>query len=179
MFERFTKPAIAAVRAAQEVARSAGATQVRQAHLLRGLLAQDDPGTSLVLAAVGTSPTSLLAALDRATGRYPEGWDEDDAEALRAIGIDLGEVLRHLAGDAIPGRDTRRAPRYSREAKKALELALREAIALRDPGIGPVHVLLGMARSPERPVAEAMAACGVDRRALRAAVTDVDHRWAG
>ncbi len=44
----------------------------------------------------------------------------------------------------------RRRPRFSRASKKVLELALREAIALRHNYIGTEHILLGMVRGGRR-----------------------------
>lgn len=176
MFERFSTTARDAVKAAQHEARTARARQVRQEHLLLGVLAQDDHDLLGTLGVVGVSAATLVEALRRGL-RYPDGLDEDDAEALRAIGIELHDVLERLGGTDHPSRAPRE-PGYSREAKKALQLALREAVALRHPAIGADHILLGLARDPVRAVDDALTACGVDHRSLRDAVDRV-HRRAG
>ena len=89
----------------------------------------------------------------------------DDAAALRAIGIDLDEVRRHLEetfGEGALERVTWKRGRrwrkrcdgpsighipFTPRAKKVLELALREALALQHKRIGTEHILLGLIRS--------------------------------
>ena len=115
--------------------------------------------------------------LDARRTQYVDGLDQDDAEALQAIGIDLDAVVRrvetHLGGLPAPRR---RRPRMSRSAKKVLELSLREAVALRHNYIGTEHLLLALARTDDRVVADTLAAVGVDRPALRAAVAEAVRR---
>lgn len=67
------------------------------------------------------------------------------AKALAAAGIEA-DAVRALAGtgDAEPGR-----PGFSRHAKRALEAALREAIARGDRHIGDEHILLALAREED------------------------------
>jgi ATP-dependent Clp protease ATP-binding subunit ClpA len=108
--------------------------------------------------------------LDRHRARYVDGLDDDDAEALAAIGIDLDEVVRRIDRH-LGGRPSRR-PRFSREAKKVLELALREALAMRHNYIGTEHLLLGLARCEDRVVADTLTACGLELPRLRAAVLE-------
>ena len=77
-----------------------------------------------------------------------------DADALAALGIDLDEVRRRVEEAFGPGAlDRARAPKrrflgghipFAKEAKKALELALREALALKHNYIGTEHILLGL-----------------------------------
>ncbi|GMA22609.1 hypothetical protein GCM10025864_03680 [Luteimicrobium album] len=71
----------------------------------------------------------------------------------------LGEARR-------PGR-VRRA-RFTPDAKKSLELALREAVRLHDRQITSAHLLLGLLRDPSSPAARTLAAAGADLGALRA-----------
>ena len=78
----------------------------------------------------------------------------EDADALAALGIDLDEVRRRVEEAFGPGAlDRARAPKrrflgghipFAKEAKKALELSLREALALRHNYIGTEHMLLGL-----------------------------------
>ncbi len=172
MFERFTQPARRAVEEATTIARQATASEVRPEHLLRAVLADESCLACRVLAGLGAPPAELRGALDRLRAQYVDGLDADDAEALRVLGIDLDEVVRRIdrnLGGAVPGR---RRLRFSRTTKKVLELALREAIALRHNYIGTEHLLLGLARGGDRVVLDTLAAGHVERDALRAAVAE-------
>ena len=177
MFERFTHRARAVVTAAEQHARATAASEVRPEHLLAALL--DDPECLAVqvLAGLGAQPGRVREELDRHRARYVDGLDEEDADALRAIGIDLDEVVgridRNLGG--LHPRPVRR-PRFARGSRKTLELALREAIALHHSYIGTEHLMLGLARCDDRVVADTLAACGTDRSALRAAVVEATRR---
>lgn len=65
-----------------------------------------------------------------------------------------------------PGRHTPFSPR----AKKVLQLALREAIALDHESIGDGHVALGLLREERGTAMTVLADLGVDAAALRQAV---------
>jgi len=172
MFERFTKRARTVVEQAHLHAVAATASDVRPEHLLMALLEDEQCLAVRVLASLGAPADSLRAALDDRRARYVDGLDEDDAEALRLIGIDLDEVVRridrNLGGSATCGRK----PRFSRGCKKVLELSLREALALRHNYIGTEHLLLALARTDDRVVADTLAAAGIEHGALRPAVRD-------
>jgi ATP-dependent Clp protease ATP-binding subunit ClpA len=177
MFERFTKPARAVVTAAGEHAGHATASEVRPEHLLLGVL--DQPGCLAVevLAGFGAPGEEVRSVLDRRRLRYVDGLDDDDAEALQAIGIDLDEVVRRIdrnLGGRAGGRN--RPPRFSRDSKKVLELALREAIALHHNYIGTEHLLLGLVRGGDRVVTDTMAAFEIRLGPLRSAVVDAVRR---
>lgn len=176
MFERFSRAAKAAVKAAQGVAAQDRAAEVRPEHLMRGVLAEDAL-VSALLDHLGTNAASVQEALDRRARRFPDGLDADDASALQSIGIDLTEITAKLGPDLAPPRRGSNPP-YSRGAKKALELALREAINLGDRSIGGEHLLLGLARGGDRTVADALADCGLDLPTIRSAVVE-RHRAAG
>ena len=103
-----------------------------------------------------------------------------DADALRAIGIDLHSVRDRVDGAFGPGsfdnalRDSGRRPRrgkapFGKPTKKALELALREAIAHRNAVIDSEHLLLGIPRGGD-PVACGLISASVDKDALRSAI---------
>jgi ATP-dependent Clp protease ATP-binding subunit ClpA len=172
MFERFTEPARRAVENAHVHAQSAAADEVRPEHLLQAVLSDGTCLAARVLAEAGAPGPEVVAELHRLRARYVDGLDEDDAEALQAIGIDLDEVVRRIErilGGTVPAR---RRPRFARATKKVLELALREAIALRHNYIGTEHILLGLVRSDDRAVAQALATFGVDNGALRTSVAE-------
>jgi ATP-dependent Clp protease ATP-binding subunit ClpA len=171
MLERFTKRARVAVEAASAHAVQATADETRPEHLLQALLDDEANLAVRVLADVGAPADAVRAELVRRRSRYVDGLDADDAEALATIGIDLDEVVRRIDRNLSGQRRTRR-PRFSRAAKKVLELSLREAIALRHNYIGTEHLLLGLARCDDRVVADTLDACGVERGTLRAAVAE-------
>jgi ATP-dependent Clp protease ATP-binding subunit ClpA len=170
MLERFTKPARTTVEGATTHAQRATADQVRPEHMLAALLDDEAALAVRVLVDCGVSAGQVRRELDRHRARYVDGLDDDDAEALAAIGIDLDEVVRRVDRH-LGGRPSRR-PRFSREAKKVLELALREALAMRHNYIGTEHLLLGLARCEDRVVADTLTACGLELPRLRAAVLE-------
>ena len=176
MFERFTKAARATVERALTVAQEATAGEVRPEHLLAALLEQEDCLAVRVLAGLGAPAGEAREVLDGLRLRYVDGLDDDDAEALKVIGIDLGEVVRRI-DQGLGGRGAgRRRPRFSRGSKKALELSLREALALRHNYIGTEHLLLGLVRVEDRVVADTLAAFDLERDALRSAVAEAVRR---
>ena len=176
MLERFTKPARAAVETATTYAREARAGETRPEHLMRAVLADETCLACRVLADAGAPPAELRAVLDRLRMQYVDGLDAEDAEALQAIGIDLDEVVRRIDRHLGGLRRRHGRLRFSRAAKKVLELALREALALRHNYIGTEHLLLGLARCDDRVIKDTLADCGLDRAALREAVSEAVRR---
>jgi ATP-dependent Clp protease ATP-binding subunit ClpA len=179
MFERFTSPARAAVTGAAEQARLLRSREIGAEHLLLALIAQREP----VLVAAGYE---YDAAREQVRSAMDEG--PDDAEALAAIGIDLPAIQDAVATNIGPDAwaeaagDPRRRlfGRRLREpldkaARKALELALREAIARGDRSIGSEHLLLGLTRDPQgivRAVLEKRLPIPVLRDRIRAALDE-------
>ena len=180
MFERFTKRARKVVVAAVEGARDAGSPEVRPEHLLEAILAEGDGIAVAVLAEQGAPADELLQLLRGVRGRRPGALDEDDAEALRVLGIDLDEVVRRIDRDLGGGGRTRggHLP-FTSGSKKALELSLREALRLGDGFIGTEHLLLGLVRAEDRVVLETLAAFDVTPDRLRAAVAATERRRTG
>jgi ATP-dependent Clp protease ATP-binding subunit ClpA len=164
MFERFTKEARAVVLLAQDEATALEADRIGAEHLLLGL-AGEQGAAARVLEPLGLGHAALRAELERTGGL--------DADALASIGIDLDEVRRRVEESfgpgALGGHRKGRRP-FSPEAKKALELALREAIALGDNHIGSEHILLGVMRDPGEPVAGLLRRRDQTPEAVRAAV---------
>jgi ATP-dependent Clp protease ATP-binding subunit ClpA len=153
MFERFTEKARTVVVLAQQNARERGDAVIDTGHLLRGLLAVPDTLALMVLEGFSVRRADLEADL---TGRTAAstGGSAADADALAALGIDLDEVRRRVeeafgAGALERAREPKRRffgghiP-FAKEAKKALELSLREALALKHDYIGTEHLLLGL-----------------------------------
>lgn len=131
MLERFTEPARDVVVAATAEATRLGHDSVGAEHLLLALAGTPRGVAAQVLTSAGLDRTNLLAALLR---RRPGTavLRPDDKDALSAIGIDLDAVRDRIESNfgpgALDGPPSRRRPRFSKEAKKALELSLREAI---------------------------------------------------
>ncbi|WP_062983752.1 Clp protease N-terminal domain-containing protein [Nocardia anaemiae] len=163
MFERFSRSARTAIVIAQEDARELRAPKIEVEHVLLGLLAQGEPELKTLLEEVGLTHRDVLETLGRQAQGQPLG--AEDAEALRSIGIDLDAVRESLEATfgedalerAVPeersrfgrGRDRSwgHIP-FTREAKKVLELGLREALARKDRSIESGHLLLGILRAP-------------------------------
>ncbi len=170
MFERFTRGAREAVERAQDEARAIGSPEIGTAEMLLGVAGGNGPGAR-VLAAHGAGYDALRERV--VTGGL-------DGEALAAIGIDLEEIRRRAEENFGPGAlERRRRPRgshvpFNAQGKKALELALREAIAAGDKAIDDGHVLLGLLR--EGGVAALLRAVGAEPAVLRDALSPAASR---
>ena len=159
MFERFTDKARAAVIVARAEASERG-DQIRPVYLLHALAAGEGVAAR-ALAGLGVDTGVIERRLDRAAPlRRPPGGGAagEDAEALASIGIDLDEIRRKVEENFGPGA-LERAPAappgagrttMTREAKQSVELAAREARALRHSYIGTEHLLLGLLSAAER-----------------------------
>ena len=176
MLERFTGPARDAVTEARRHAGETTASEVRPEHLLMALLERDGCLAVGVLERLGAPAARVRAELDRHRMRYVDGLDDDDAEALAAIGIDLDEVVRRIDRNLGGLRRATGRIHFSRPAKKVLELSLREAVGLWHNYIGTEHLLLGLARCEDRVVADTFAGCGLSLPALREAVVEALRR---
>ena len=175
MFERFTKPARELVERATEIATESRASQTRPEHLFAALLWDEQCLAVRVLVAQGGATERLHEELDRRRARYVDGLGDEDAAALASIGIDLEEVVRRI-DDGDLGKRRRRRPRFSRASKKVLELALREAIAMKHNYIGTEHILLGMVREGDVIVRDTLRDAGADTTNLRQAVQEAVRR---
>src|ERR1700744_5016649 len=159
VFERFARNARVAVMLAQEEARELCDRETGSRHLLLGILQSARGDLSSVLTEYGLAAEVMRARLAATSG--DKSLDED-ADALSNIGIDLpafrDSVARNFGADAFDnalsrsGRRRRRRGHisFSHDAKKALELALREALAHKDDEIRCEHLLLGVLRSGDR-----------------------------
>jgi ATP-dependent Clp protease ATP-binding subunit ClpA len=166
MFERFGADARALVESAQREARRLGHDWLGTEHLLLGALAdpRSEPARRL-------APFGLGLARGRDDVLELVGRGGPDADALATLGIDLDEVRARVEATFGPGALSGRAcheVRFTPRAKKALELALREARALGDDHLAAVHVVLGVLREGDGVGARVLARHGVERSALLA-----------
>ena len=108
MFERFTKRARTVVHGAVAEAQSAGDREIRPEHVLESILAEGHGVAVAVLAELGAPPDDVPRLLRDAGAPRPRGLDDEDAEALRVLGIDLDEVVRRIDRDLGGGERRRR-----------------------------------------------------------------------
>ncbi|PRI12180.1 Clp protease N-terminal domain-containing protein [Leucobacter massiliensis] len=164
MFERLSHEARATVAAAQDVAGATASRSIDTRHLLMALTGQETPAAAL--RRLDVDPERLRESL-----RAELVASGIDSEALQSLGIDLAAVRERA--DAVfgpgaldaAGHRPARIP-FTRDAKKALELALREALRLKNKTIGASHVLLGILRA-QCPARDFLTAQGIDADALR------------
>jgi ATP-dependent Clp protease ATP-binding subunit ClpA len=192
VFERFTERARGAVVSAQEEARDLHHHHIDTEHLLLGLLRDRTSVGYEALDRLGVHIDDVRSEVVRVLGEvHPVTLDEKDAEALRVIGIDLDEVRRRVEATFGEGalertssaRRRRRRKRactlsvgsipFTPRAKKVLELALREAKALRHDYIGTEHILLGLVREREGLAAEMLAERDVSDERVRTVVSEL------
>jgi ATP-dependent Clp protease ATP-binding subunit ClpA len=196
MFERFTDRARAVVVRARSEAQELRHPLIGTEHLLLALLAEEGGLGYAVLHEAGLDGARVRAEVQRLVGTPPQVLGEEDAAALRTIGIDLDAVLarieesfgpdaldpprpprpgRWLLGRGRPRRDGGLGPRGARfgpRARKVLELSLREALRLKHKYIGTEHILLGLIREGDGLAAKIITESGVDLADLRRATED-------
>ncbi len=178
MFERFTTGARDVVVAAQVEARGLGHRRIGTEHLLLGLLADTTTLGGTILAACDlTLEATRPHVLELVGCRYDP---TEDIAALEAIGIDLHQVrtaveqafgkgaLERAGGGGFSQRG--HIP-FSPRAKKTLELALREALRIKDRHIGTEHILLALLREGEGLAALILSEEGIDRTTVESALT--------
>lgn len=200
MFERFSRPARDTVVAAQVHARDLGAAQLGTEHLLlalaptpdaTGMASADPPGASAgdanppspagraaaALTTLGIDRPAIMSELADPNAANPPGagFSQQDADALARLGIDLPEVLARIEAQfgSLPAAGSARRSarlRLTRNARKALQLSLREAIWLKSPEIGTEHLLLGLVRGEDCRAARILAQLGARPDAVRNAV---------
>jgi hypothetical protein len=158
---RISRNAREGIEFAQETARELNSAEIQPEHLLAGVLQSARRDLSGVFSGCGLTAGTFHDRLASADRRDEESF-EADAEALRAIGIDLRAVRAAVDRNFGPGtydnalRTTGRRGRrrghipLSKPAKKVLELSLREALAHKDNWIGCEHIMLGILRGGDR-----------------------------
>ena len=187
MFERFTHEARDVVIGAQREARDLHHRWIGTEHVLVSLLTTPDAPGVATLTRLGVTPERGREAVLAVTGDGSDGLGDEDTEALKAFGIDLDEVRRRAEQTFGEGaldaplqaggrwrlfgrRRSERGPGhipFTPRAKKALELSLREALALKDGFIGTQHIVLGLLRSDDQQTLAVFERLGIDPRETR------------
>lgn len=188
MFERFTKSARESVKRAHSEAEGLHQHTIGTEHLLLALAHPDGGIAHTVLHQAGLDQATITAAIGRhLAARKP--LSEQDAAALRTVGIDLDAVIAQVEDSFGPGamdaplgparrslfgrrRDGTgslgiRPHGLSPKASKAIELALREAIRCKHNYIGTEHLLLGLLRGGDGLAAKIITDTGVRLEDLR------------
>jgi prophage maintenance system killer protein len=96
------------------------------------------------------------------------------AKALESLGISREDVrgqVKEIIGQG-PGSPAGHIP-FTPQAKKVLELSLREALALGHHCIGTEHLLLGLLREGKGVAAQALVRLGADHARVRERVLDL------
>jgi ATP-dependent Clp protease ATP-binding subunit ClpA len=186
MFERFTTKARDTVIGAQDVARRMAAEQIGSEHLLGALYDQPGNLALTVLEAFSVRREEVDAELERIrNGGFST---PDAAEALATLGIDLDEVRRQVEEAFGPGAlDRTRSGLgrrwgrrghipFSRDAKRVMNLSLREAVLLGHNYIGCEHILLGMLHNSAGAAGAYLRSRGVRQDASRIMVEELLKR---
>jgi ATP-dependent Clp protease ATP-binding subunit ClpC len=98
------------------------------------------------------------------------------AQALESLGISLAAVREQVEETIGQGRwvPPVNIP-YAPQAKKVLDMSLREALALGHHTIGTEHILLGLIRDGEGPAAQVLDTLGADLSGVRQQVLRLLH----
>lgn len=98
MFERFTGSARQVVVGAQEEARGLGHDWIGTEHLLLAVLRLPEAPGAATLVRLGVNAESCRAAIASVVSGPGDALGPEDAEALKAFGIDLEEIRRRAEG---------------------------------------------------------------------------------
>ena len=97
------------------------------------------------------------------------------AMTIESQGVSLEQVRESMEAILGPAQEpvAGHLP-FTADAKKVLELSLREAIRTRSRVIRPGHLLLGVLRDQKSPEAMCLAGLGVDRKKIERAIAESD-----
>jgi ATP-dependent Clp protease ATP-binding subunit ClpA len=172
VLERFAEQARAVVAETMASAQADGLDEVRAEHLLLSLTRLADGATAQALAE-NHLDEALVASVVRGPDRR---LDDADRAALGALGIDVDELVARLedglGADAlapVPNGGGRR-PRFSKEAKKALELAVRATTSRHARAITTDDLLVGVVRAGSPGVERVLEAAGTATATVVASV---------
>jgi ATP-dependent Clp protease ATP-binding subunit ClpA len=175
MIRWFGSDARLVVRLAHVEARRMGHRHLGTEHLLVGLLREERGPAARALAALGVTADAVEHEIVARIGSSEAELDRADAEALRAVGIDLEQVREHVEAAFGPGALRPPAPErrgLCRRARRALELSLREAMRRGDRHIGSEHVLLALNSVEAGLGAQILRDLGASSESVRTSVLD-------
>src|SRR5213596_762919 len=141
--ERLTVKAAEALQQASALARARGNPVINDAHLFLALLSQDDGIVVPLLQKAGLNVTQLSSETEREIDRFPKQ------------------------------SGTTAEPTLSREVSRVLDRADEEAKALGDAYVSTEHLLLALVEEKGTTAKQLLAAAGVDRGVLMAALQGV------
>jgi ATP-dependent Clp protease ATP-binding subunit ClpA len=199
VFERFGPGAVSVVANAQQEARHLGHTWLGTEHLLLGVLAQPGTVAAGVLVDMGITITDVRTSLGALVAQG--GFEVGDAEALRAVGIDLDQVRGAVEAAFGPGaldrphvRHCRRRSLWRRRrrinddapagrpfaprAKRALERARREADRRHAAALEVEDLLFGLLDPDGNLAVDLVSRLGTDPAVVRARLGDRRNRAA-
>ncbi len=142
MFERFTNEGRRVLVLAQEVAKENGSPAIRRHHMLIGLLDEPSDITAAVLDDAGVDRADLRAQL----------------------------VASLIATQSPVDTDEDYTPPFTSEAKKALEVGLREALQLGHNYITDFHLLLSILRTADGSLADVLGTTNLANAKARAVI---------
>jgi ATP-dependent Clp protease ATP-binding subunit ClpA len=180
MFERFSDEARRAVALAQQEAAELRHGWIGTEHLLLGVLRADGGGARL-LNDLGVELASVRDDVVRMIGR---GEEDIDRDALATLGIDLDAVRERVEKAFGAGALSRRSGcrggtfgghvPFTPRAKKALDVTLREGIALGARELRAEHLVLGLLREGDGVAAKLLHSRGLGLEEVRARVKGRD-----
>lgn len=158
MFERFDPDARAAIAKAREEAARAGRREIGTEHLLLGLM--DKPGDATdVLEAVQADPDEVRAVLPQVEATRAAAADAPEA----AEAVPVPEPEHHVGEQARAALDMH----LTRNARRALDVALRTAHRFRHDHVSSGHLLLSIIEQPDSGAVEALKVAGIHVGTLR------------
>jgi ATP-dependent Clp protease ATP-binding subunit ClpC len=179
MFERFTDRARRVVVLAQDEARELRHAEIRTEHILLGILDEGHGVANRMIEAAGIGAerlrTRLVEMADGPSGQADSAAQSGPGDAAETEAPpspksrSVGERIREARARHIP---------FTGEAKKVLELSLREALALGHNYIGTEHILLGLMAEGEGAAAQVLRELGGELNAMRASAREIlqSHR---
>ncbi len=173
MIHRFTPEARRVVMLAHAEVRRMGHHHLGSEHLLLGLIRQEWGAAARALGKPGVTYQTVEREVAARVRRSTEELGIADAEALRAVGIDLDEVRARMEAAFGPGALRPPMPRkrgLTPRAKRVLESSLRQAEGLGERSISSAHLILGLNATEESVGAQILRDLGVTAESVRAGV---------
>jgi hypothetical protein len=158
MYEDLSEPAKRALQRARQEARRLNMEFVGTEHVLLAVLREGGDGVTNMLAACDLDVEVVSRQTERTCGQMAARSGPSSTTAVAQDGMPLTPMVQ-----------------------RALGYAAEEAAQLGHPGVGPEHLLLGLAREPESVAAGILESLGASLRKLRNRASDTPvpekHDW--